>query len=84
MVLVDGTGGGGFAVHGVALPGGVVADFLGDEFFPVLGLSVDVVVVFVDVAFGDEVVALLEPLAGEFGGLAVLDEVVEGGLELGE
>jgi hypothetical protein len=61
-----------------------MADFLGDELFPVLGFPVYVVVVFVDVAFGDEVVTFPETLVSAFGSFAVLDEVVERSLELGE
>lgn len=62
-----------------------MAEFLRDELFDFDGLpGVVGAVVVVGVALGDELVAFREALVCAFGGLPERDEVVEGGLGLGE
>lgn len=66
------------AVDGVGGAGSVVADLLGDELLPGDGLPVLVrVFVVVDVAFGDELVALGERGVGAFGGAPVVRLIAE-------
>ena len=70
--------------HLVLGPLGVVADAASDELVPDHGRAVGLDLVLVDIAAGQERIALLEPLVRSQGGVVEDHEVVEGRVELCE